>query len=272
MQTADSPSSETFDQVLDRLETTLRVDLIATNDLISCQHNEPCGAVLASDEWARFDQFPVKDDDRVIGILERRAEPEVGARAVEAMRPLDDSLIVSASTGILSYIRLATASPYHLVIRDHRICGIVTPSDLLKLPARVVVFTLITHLESTMARTIGKLFPEDEWKEMLSDERKAKLDSEFEALDEVRRDPELLLLTQFSDKRTILAKTLFREGERAAFKSELKELETLRDHVMHSNNYPLDDGYLEKQVASAQSWIRFLDDASMRATSEGYVR
>ena len=121
MQTSDTASGESFDEVLDRLEATLRIDLIAADELASCQRDELCSSVLERGEWARFDQFPVRDDERVIGVLERRADLKVGVGVTEAMRPLDDSLIVSASTGILSYIRLAKQSPYHLVVRDRAI-------------------------------------------------------------------------------------------------------------------------------------------------------
>lgn len=60
-------------------------------------------------------------------------------------------MFVSASTGVFRY-PLGRRLRYHLVVKENRVCGIVTPSDLLKPFVPVVLFTLITRLESTCAR------------------------------------------------------------------------------------------------------------------------
>jgi len=81
MQTSDTASGESFDEVLDRLEATLRIDLIAADELASCQRDELCSSVLERGEWARFDQFPVRDDERVIGVFGTSRGPEGWCRS-----------------------------------------------------------------------------------------------------------------------------------------------------------------------------------------------
>lgn len=159
-----------FEEVLAALEGSVCVDLIATYDLVTCAADDPLDHVREDQSKRKFDQIPVENDGRIVGVLERQQlarKSRSRRRAKDVMRRLGDSLLVASGTGVLSYIRLASRAPYHLVVKDHRIRGIVTPSDLLKLPVRVVLFTLITHLESSMADLIKRRFPCGCWQRYL---------------------------------------------------------------------------------------------------------
>lgn len=251
------PASEDLDRVLERLERSLQVDLIATYQPRTCTAIDRSLKVLQTPELASFDQFPVREGDRVIGVLERGQQRQ-DCSVRDVMRSLDDAILIAASTGILSYIKLATASSYHLVVYENRICGIVTPSDLLKLPVRILLFTVITHLESIMASSIQRSLPDDSWLIHLSPGRQDKLDETYEELLAERRDPDRLQLTQLCDKREILATGLLESNQRDDFKRDLQLLEDLRNDVMHSKNYVPNAGRLSDLVDKATNWIREL--------------
>ena len=109
-----------------------------------------------------FDQFPVKQGDATVGILLRQGEHD-GKTVREAMQPLREGLIVSADMPIADLIPQLRESHYRLVLRGGCIDGLVTQSDLLKLPVRLVVFALITHLEQIMTDVVSGHWPNDSW-------------------------------------------------------------------------------------------------------------
>lgn len=84
------------------------------------------------------------------------------------MLPVAENLVVSADMPITRLIPKLGRSPYRLVLREDRIDGLVTQSDLLKLPVRLVLFGLITHLEQAMADVVAAKFSEDSWLSSLS--------------------------------------------------------------------------------------------------------
>lgn len=82
--------------------------------------------------------FPVKEGERTVGVLSRRAVNEIspddwGHRTVrEAMTPLDDQLTVAADTpmnAILTKLEDEEARRV-LVVRDGDVVGIITPTDV----------------------------------------------------------------------------------------------------------------------------------------------
>jgi predicted transcriptional regulator len=255
------PSQDTLlERVLESLESGLQVGLIASLELAACEASDRPGEVLSRSDWLSYSQLAVRDEGKIVGVLERSLANGHSGTVREVMRPLSDEIIVEAATGILSYIPLAAERPYHLVVRGGRIDGIVTRSDLLSLPVRVVLFTFLTQLESAMASAIRKACPDGQWADFLKPERRKRIDARFE--EGKRRDvyADRLNFSEWSDKREILASVLPAEllGSKTRFHKELKELERLRDKVMHANDYLSDAGGLGTLVASAREWIRTL--------------
>ena len=167
-------------EVLSSLEYSLQVRLIASWELTVCAPEDIAAHVLARTKSSGLDQILVKDGSTIVGVIERTSETEAAqVQVTETMRRLRDNIIIESSTGILSYIDLAAEQPYHLVLVGKEIRGIVTPSDLLKLPVRVVLFTFLTHPEATMAAAIRACCPNDSWLDALSSNRKGKLEDEY---------------------------------------------------------------------------------------------
>ena len=133
----------------------------------------------------------------------------------DAMLPLSEELIVSADMAIAELIPRMRTLPCRLILRGDRIDGLVTHSDLLKLPVRIVVFGLLTHLETVMADLVSTHWPADEWLTALGPGRRAKLLEKETVLRQRGLNPPRIELTEFADKRD-LCKRLLAGGGRGS--------------------------------------------------------
>jgi hypothetical protein len=218
-----------------------------------------------ADEWlanapADFDQFPVREGDRTIGLLVRGSHS--GRLVRDAMLPLTEELIASADMAIAELIPRLKSLPYRLILRGDRIDGIVTQSDLLKLPVRIVVFGLLTHLETVMGDLVSTHWPRDEWMAVLSPGRRAKLVEKETALRRRGLNPPRIELTEFADKRD-LCKRLIATG-RKRFERDLDGLRDLRDQLAHAATFVDDaddatgiESFVDKWDA-ARYWLQEL--------------
>jgi hypothetical protein len=220
-----------YAETMQGLAGGLTVAHIATFDIQTCADVDHVARVFAESSLEIYDQIPVQKAGRIVGVLERRIGSPLGA-ARDHMHALEDTLLVSAEGPLMSFVRTADASPYRLVVRETEISGIVTRSDLLKLPVRVLAFAMITHLESLMAEVILEACGSDDelWMKYLNQTRREKIVEKQAKLQSRRMDPLLLLeLMDFCDKRDIV-KELRHFG--ADFERQLKGIEGVRNKLV----------------------------------------
>ncbi len=252
-----TPIPDTFDHTMQGLEAGLRVLHIATFDLRTCSIDDSVAAVLNDPSLADFDQIPVRDKaGHLVGVLDR-ITGSVAGKASDRMHRLDESLLVPAEAPLMSFIRLAGTAPYRLVLTEHGINGIVTRSDLLKLPIRLLAFAFVTHLETLMASVIGTEYGLDDerWLELLSEGRRRKIAEKREMLRRRRLEPALLELTDFCDKRDVVKETVALE---ASFDADMRDIEHLRNVLAHGGIFVSSDAEaraLAKRIERAEKWI-----------------
>jgi hypothetical protein len=251
-----------LDAALKAMESSFHVRLIGTfgGDLV-CAPADANAATWLEENGADFDQFPVKQGDETIGILNRLGEH--GNKSVrDAMQTLREGLLVSAHMPITDLIPQLRVSPYRLVLLGGRIDGLVTQSDLLKLPVRLVAFALITHLEQLMADLITARWPGNAWLSLLGRGRQDKISAKQAELSSRRMNPPLLELTEFADKRDLCKKLV--KGSKPTFCAELHELGVLRDQLAHAATFvDPSSGQLAvtkfvNQFENAKRWIHEL--------------
>jgi CBS domain-containing protein len=149
------------------LEAGFKVLHIAAFDLSVCSPDDDARHVLSDQSKLDFDHIPVRKQGRIIGVLERSSEEAV-ASVRERMRPLDDSILVSAEETLSGFLPTLKESPYRLVVTGPEIRGIVTISDVAKLPIRLLAFTSVAHLESVLTAVIRANCSDDaEWLSLL---------------------------------------------------------------------------------------------------------
>jgi len=229
-------SSTMLETTMSGLEAGLRVLHIATFNPQFCRPDADTGQVLADEGSRDFDYIPVKDGERCVGVLRRGGGATDGPVSI-CMDTLTDAMIVSADASLSQFIPIMAGEPYRLVVGGPQIqgvVGIVTRSDMLKLPVRLLAFTQVTHLEMVMAEVIRASGPSDEWMDRLSEGRRKRVRDKIQEARDDGIDPPALEFTDFCDKRDIVAK-LYRPGK--SFKDDLKKIEDLRNTVAHAGSY-----------------------------------
>jgi predicted transcriptional regulator len=224
-----------LDAALKAMESSFHVRLIATYspDLVYAPANEVATRWLETAN-ADFDQFPVKQDDTTVGVLLRQGDH--GSKTVrEAMQRLSEEQIVSADMPIADLIPLLRGNHYRLVIRGNHIDGLVTQSDLLKLPVRILVFALLTHLEQVMANVITMRWQDDEWLTELNAGRQSHITEKESTLRDRKINPRKIELTDFCDKRDLCRQLI--HGSKNKFTKELDALRDLRDQIAHAATF-----------------------------------
>jgi hypothetical protein len=139
-----------------------------------------------------------------------------------------------------------------LVVSGSSITGLVTLSDLQRLPVRAALFALLTGFEIVMTELIRKrLGADDGWLTFLNRTRQAKLRDEI--ADSKRADGfvDALLFTQFCDKADIIRKASLLPRSKGELEELFKEIQALRDAVAHANEYaasPTDAKHVSRLV------------------------
>jgi len=157
-------------------EEGLPVRQIATlrSEFKTCGPDENLEAVAARNREA-FDYLPVVEQERIIGLLKLVDRADGRGLVRDQMDPLSESNLIGADASILTFIRGADQHGCRLVVSGERIFGLVSLSDLQRLPVRAALFGMVTHLESEMMKAIQREFNNsDEWIVRLSPARRNK--------------------------------------------------------------------------------------------------
>ena len=173
---------------------------VPRGQLKKCRSHDTLSEVAATD----FDYLPVEDAKRqFVGLLETKDLETATCRVEERMSPLSEADLIAADATILDLLRRVRRKPF-LVVTSGGIDGLVAWSDLQKLPVRTALFALVTGFELTMYEAIKRQFGDDDaWLEYLNEKRQGKAKCLFEKRRKKDSHVDLLLCTQFCDKRSI---------------------------------------------------------------------
>ncbi|MGO4843671.1 hypothetical protein AB4144_66485, partial [Rhizobiaceae sp. 2RAB30] len=78
----------------------------------------------------------------------------------EKYEALREAHLIGADASILSFVKEADTRPFRLLVSERGIVGLVSLSDLQKLPVRAALFGLVTGLEMAMTDAILTHDPE----------------------------------------------------------------------------------------------------------------
>lgn len=231
---------------LESFQEKLPVRLIATprSAFKTCRADEELAIVVGRNNEG-FDYFPVVEcadgstRERIIGLVQvvmHGAEPWGTVR--ERMRPLSEENLIGADASLLTFIRKADEQMCRLVVSGPEIYGLVSLSDLQRLPVRAALFAMVTHLEMTMAQAIRVEFEQSEdWIERLSAQRKSKVRERATAARSEDAFVDELLYTEFCDKVSIVRRSPAFVWSKKSFDDDLGKIQSLRDDLAHANDY-----------------------------------
>jgi len=231
-------------ELLNRLSAGLKVRMIMTprSDFMACAPTETVAEVVERNRLDRFSYIPVMRESACVGLLHAErwfSDPAPTSPVSEYLEPLSESNLIGGNASILDFVGAADTRPCRLVVSGERIEGLVSLSDLQHLPVRSALFAMITALELCMADLIRMRHPDLSWLDYLSEDRSAKIRDEIARSQREDGYVDALLFTQFSDKGTIIRKSLARElGLSGTYLNRiLGELTRLRDNLAHANQY-----------------------------------
>ena len=263
----------------EEVHSSLRVALIATSrgdgkgrsDIRVCRPNDSLAQVTTTNVDPVFDYLPVeRNNGDIVGLFSARnsstaKEGHDDELVRDHMCPLSEADLIGANTPILDFIRRVRPKPL-LVVSGERIDGLVAWSDLQKLPVRAAVFALVTGFELTMYEAIKVVCTDDDdWNRHLASNRLEGARRVYERRDGSDSDVDLLLCTEFCDKRTILKKCLpftsTAEQDRAmpiskrTFATKVKNIEDLRDPLAHASTYAMNWDDVESLKETVQDVV-----------------
>ena len=263
----------------ERMHGCLTVSVIATSregqghgpGVRVCRLDDSLAQVRADNVNPIFDYLPVeRDDGNVVGLFSAKSsmdsagvDDELPVR--DRLRPLSEADLIGADATTLDFVSRVRPKPL-LVVSGGRINGLVAWSDLQKLPVRAAVFALVTGFELTMYEAIKAVYPDgDGWQEHLSDKRLESAEEMYEERGGNESDVELLLCTEFCDKRTILKKCLPFESQgkspgampmsKGKFEDEVERIEDLRNPLAHGSSYAMNWDEVERLSETVKTLV-----------------
>ena len=259
-------SGPTGQAAFDLVQAGLTVDMIMTarDDLVMCRCDESVAAVVENNT-DRYSFFPVEDETgNILGLL--RAEEWFDKEAPscpvgEVYEPLSERHLIGAQESIISCASTADETPVRLVGGRQGISGLVTISDLQKLPVRAALFALVTGLELAMYRRIKMEWDNDHdgWLECLSSGRQHKLEQRIKETEGADAFVDTLVLTQLKDKaRIVVNRGLVPGISKTTLRARFEDIEKLRNMLAHANFYASDPDRAKKASKTVRDILAIL--------------
>jgi hypothetical protein len=220
---------------------------------------------------AEYDHIPIEGKSGIAKILERDSPKSKSGKS----KPLDEGILVSADAPLATFIHAVRNQPYRLVVDGTQIKGIVTRSDLLKVPVLLLGYSLLAQLELLANRAIEIKFKgSDDWLtelKRLEAQHVEKEDRHAKRIEGRKKKAEsenlslpLVELADLVDKLRVIQDFLSSEGE---FKTELKEVVEFRNVVDHVRPLvPSRDGLEQfvQRLETVVGWITAIEQEIAR--------
>ncbi len=209
---------------------------------------EPLKSCLQNDDGIHVSSEMQRLDYDVIGVRQDKGQPvlqkllrtDIGAGKCNSFsRPIEPNEIMANSTPLSALLTLLQERAFYFVLVGSTIEGIVTRADLQKPPVRIMLFGLVSLLDMHLSYWIRHLFPNETWRQHLSEGRLGKAKELCDARRQGNEEIDELDCLQLCDKRS-LAESSAGLREKFGWDSDeeavkfLKAMERTRDRLAHS--------------------------------------
>jgi len=221
----------------------LTVELIA-EELSACSPEDNALTIKFQMEKLDFDYYGVAVDGKILGYI-IQSELDEGLIS-EYMHTFQMEDLVSESTSLLELLLILRERHPVFILESNRINKLITVADLQKQPIRMLIFGLISILEMNLVELIMDYYPNEQWKDRLSDNRINEATKIFALRKEKNEGLGLIDCIQLADKGMIVQKTpdLLEKLEfpsRREAKQFFNRIEELRNNTAHSQEYVYSD-------------------------------
>ncbi len=208
------------------------VSLIATpRDRLKCVPRASWPAVIEADlGLSAFDQIPLTtaDGQHIEAIFVRPG----------GITPLHEQMFMSAREPLVSFLETADTHRFRLLVDGTRIVGIVTLSDLQKLPVYSTLFGLIAGVELMLVEWIRRASEGDDnlWLQHLTRSQRGSIEKYRSQAVAKNLEIERLSHASFGQEITAAMGMGLFENE-PGLRLGLKQLVQLRHHVCHASEF-----------------------------------
>jgi len=235
-----SMTEDSFDKILTLLSNRVHVAHIMVTDPDFCTKTDDPLEVLETMQRNNYEIMPIKEQDRVIGYVERGTLMRT-KQIYSAMRQIKLDGVISADTSAHEMIKLFRRSKFFFVNRVSDLVGLVTYADIDKIPVRLWLYVLISRFEILLHQLIGEFYDGSSWMNVLAPSRRSKIAKLF---DEKRRndvDISLQDCLNLGDMISLLEcdnklRLYVGYASRNLCRKEISGLDALRNSVMHPSN------------------------------------
>jgi len=233
------------------------VALIATpRAALRCRSKKDWRKIENDPDLAQFDQVPLTD----------ASEKRIEAMYVKDIGVIDlrEDMLIAADAPLISFVESADEQRYRLLLSDLRVSGMVTLSDLQKLPVYSLLFSLVIAVEMLVMEWIraGCGPDEDCWLQYLDNGQRKSIEKHWNDAVRENLDIDRLSCASFGQElKAAIAFGLFHDQEDKV--KELKAIERLRHQVFHGVDFaPTPEQALKipVYVRQAQALVESLQD------------
>jgi hypothetical protein len=208
--------------------------------LVSFDSNQDQHWVLQFMAERNYDLVGVRAHGLVSGYA-RKSDLGQSGRLEEQLRSFGEEHVLHDGDSILSAMRILKTAPAVFVAHLGRVHGIVTRGDLQKTPVRMWLFGLISMIEMQLSRLVRAFYPDETWRDLLSNERLDNLHRVYAERNRRNEAIDLADCLQLCDKAALVLKNpSFRQSSpfpsKAAGDRFFKNLEGTRNALAHSQD------------------------------------
>lgn len=221
--------------------------------LQSCIYEDDAISILNKMDQLYFNTMGIKKskDEPVIGYINSSelTEGKCGSFAHKFQMPD----LISNSTPLIEVLHILREKQRVFVLSGNSVEDIITRADLQKPPVRIMLFGLITLLEMHLTHHIRKLYPDEELRTKLSQDRIEKAEHLMNMRIERNERLDLTDCLQFCDKRELVLasdeiRRVFGFESKNVGSKILEDVESLRDKLAHSQD-----------IVSGTTWEDIID-------------
>lgn len=263
------PLSVDLDRTLEQAESSMPVRLIATFD--GLQTTTPQATIAQALEIANeggFDYLPVRREPlgEIVGIFCRSSFGYEGQLIGDVYDSIGPSDLISSETSLLRFVWTANEQPRRLVLDGTAIRGIVTLSDLQKLPVRIALFSLFIHFELLLTALLRDGTANKDPLSFLSADRAAQVQSKWERFRSSNMDQDIFSAMDLCDKREIAQAIRLLGKSSTLIKNSVSEIERyLRNPIAHGAEYAETREAAARTIRAAISTKEWVEELRLAA-------
>lgn len=190
-------------------------------------------------KYHKQDVASIRINGRVQGFVKQQGLK--GEVCGDSMRHYTVDQVIRGTAGLSDVIHVLTRHDYCFVNIFGEVTAVITREDINKPQVRMWLFGIVTMIETALTQLIERVFPEESWRNVLSPGRLEKTEDIWRERKRRNLYCKLIDCLQLSDKAGILISDKdmlkqmgFETGKQA--KKIIKELESLRNHLAHSQD------------------------------------